>query len=151
MDMLVVQKVGWLKEALVALVALERTLRWVFVSAAVSHEGVLLLETHLALFTLERPFFRVGALVLSEVRRPFEGLPTRCTTEGSFTCRLALVVQQLRRFLEVQFTQVALEQVLTGVGVHVAHEVLPVLEGLITDSAFIRAVRTMSALVMRQV
>lgn len=67
MDVLVVEKVGRLQEALVTLVALERTLCWVFVSAAVSHEGVLLLETHLALFTLERSFFRVGALVLPEV------------------------------------------------------------------------------------
>lgn len=151
MNMLVVQKVGRLKEALVTLVALERTLRWVFVSAAVSHKGILLLETHLALFTLERSFFGVGALVLPEVRWPFEGLSTRCATEGSFTRRLALVVQQLGRFLEVQFTKIALEQVLAGVGVHVAHEVLPVLEGLIADSAFVRAVSTMSALVMCQV
>lgn len=151
MDMLVVQKVGRLQEALVALVALERTFCWVFMSAAVSHEGVLLLETHLALFTLEWSFFGVGALVLPEVRRPFEGLPARRATEGSFACGLALMVQQFRRFLEVQFTQVALEQVLAGVGIHVAHKVLPVLEGLIADSAFVRAVSTMSALVVRQV
>lgn len=101
MDMLVVQEVGRLQKALVALVALERTLRRVFVSAAVSHEGVLLLETHLALFTLERSFFGVGALVLPEVRRPFERLPARGAAEGPLAGRLALVVQQLRRFLEV--------------------------------------------------
>lgn len=40
---------------------------------------------------------------------------------------------------------------LTGVGVHVAHKVLPVLEGLIADGAFVRAVSTMSALVVSQV
>lgn len=104
MDMLVVQKVGRLEEALVTLVALERTFGRVFVSAAMAHKGVLLLETHLALFTLEWSFFGVGALVLPEVRRPFEGLPARRATEGSFACGLALVVQQLRRLLEVQFT-----------------------------------------------
>lgn len=101
MDMLVVQKVGWLQKALVALVALERTLCRVFVSAAMSHEGVLLLKTHLALFTLEWSFFGVGALVLPEVRRPFEGLSACRATEWSFTRGLALVVQELRRFLEV--------------------------------------------------
>lgn len=51
----------------------------------------------------------------------------------------------------MQLTQVALEQVLSGVGVHVANEVLPVLEGLIADSALVRAVSAMSALVVRQV
>lgn len=96
MDMLVVQKVGWLKEALVTLVALERTLRRVFMSAAMSHKCVLLLKTHLALFTLERSFFGVGALVLPEVRWAFEGFSTCCTTEGSFARWLTLVVQQLR-------------------------------------------------------
>lgn len=40
---------------------------------------------------------------------------------------------------------------LARVGIHVAHEVLPVLEGLVADSAFIRAVSAMSALVVRQV
>lgn len=149
-DMLVVEKMGRLQEALVALVALERTLCWVFVSAAVSHKSVLLLKTHLALFTLERSFFGVGALVLPEVRRPFKGLSTRRATERPFPCGLALVVQELRRFLEVEFTQVTLEQVFARVGIHVAHKVLPMLEGLIADRAFVRAVSTMSALVMRQ-
>lgn len=119
-------------------------------SAAVSHKGVLLLETHLALLTLEWSFFGMGALMLPEVRRTFEGLPACGAAEGPFTRWLALVVQQLRRFLKVQFTQVTFEKVLSGVGVHVAHEVLPVLEGLITDSAFVRAVSTMSALVVCQ-
>lgn len=61
------------------------------------------------------------------------------------------MVQQFRRLLEVELTQVALEQVLTRVGVHVAHKVLTMLEGLLTDSTLVRAVSAVGALVVCQV
>lgn len=53
--MLVVQEVGGLQEALVAQVALKRPFGGVLVRAAVAHQGVLLLEAHLALVTVEGP------------------------------------------------------------------------------------------------
>lgn len=67
MDVLVVQKVRGLEEALITLVTLKRPVSRVFVSASVAYECVLLFETHLALLTLEGPVLGVGALVLTEV------------------------------------------------------------------------------------
>lgn len=61
------------------------------------------------------------------------------------------MVQQFGRLLEVELTQVALEQVLTRVGIHVAHKVLAMLERLLADGTLVRAVGAVSALVMRQV
>lgn len=76
MNLLVVQQVGWLEKALIAEVALERAVSWVLVSATVANEGILLFEAHLALLALERSLLRVGALVLSQVRRPLKALST---------------------------------------------------------------------------
>lgn len=123
MNLLVVQQVRWLQEALIAEVALERSVGGVLVCAAVAHQSVLLLEAHLTLVALEGPFLRVGAFVLPQVRRALESLSTRATAERPFPYGLALVVQELRRLLKVHLTQIALEQVLTGMGVHVTHEV----------------------------
>lgn len=55
MNLLVIKQVGRLEKALIAQVTLERTISWIFVSAAVAYESVLLFEAHLALLTLERP------------------------------------------------------------------------------------------------
>lgn len=151
MDVLVVQQVGRLQETLVALIALERPIGRVFVRTPVANERVLLFEAHLTLLALERSLFRVGPLVLPEVRGPFEALPAGRAAKRTLTCRLALVVQQFGRLLEMQLAQVALEKVLAGVSVHVPYEVLPVLEGLLADGAFIRAVGAVSALVVCQV
>lgn len=93
-DVLVVQQVGRLQETLVALIALERPIGRVFVRTAVANERVLLFEAHLTLLALERTLFRVGSLVLPEVRGPFEALPAGCAAERTLSCRLALVVQQ---------------------------------------------------------
>lgn len=150
-DVLVVQKVGRLQETLVALIALERAIRWVLVRAAVAYEGVLLFEAHLTLLTLERPLFGVRALVLSQVRGPFEAFPTRCAAEGALSGGLALVMQQFGRLFEMQLAQVTFEKVLAGMSVHVPYQVLPVLKGLLANGAFIRSVRAVSALVVRQV
>lgn len=57
MDVLVVQQMGRLQEALVALIALERPVGWVFVCTPVADKRILLFETHLALFALKRPLF----------------------------------------------------------------------------------------------
>lgn len=76
MNLLVVQQVGWLEKALIAEVALERAVSWVLVSATVANECILLFEAHLALLALERSLLRVGALVLSQVRRPLKALST---------------------------------------------------------------------------
>lgn len=54
MNLLVVKQVGWLEEPLITEVTLERAISWVFVSAAVAYESVLLFEAHLALLALER-------------------------------------------------------------------------------------------------
>lgn len=54
MDLLVVEQVGRLKEALIAEVAFERAISRVFVSAAVANKSVLLFETHLTLLALKR-------------------------------------------------------------------------------------------------
>lgn len=112
MNLLVVQQVGGLKETLVAEVALERSVSSVFVGAAVAHQGVLLLEAHLALLALEGSLLGVGALVLPQIRRALEALPAGAAAERPLTLRLALVVQQLGRLLKVHLAQVALEQVL---------------------------------------
>ena len=61
------------------------------------------------------------------------------------------MVQQLGGFLEVHLAQVALEQVLAGVGVHVAHQVGPVLEGLLAHSTLVGALGAVCALVVLQV
>lgn len=150
-DVLVVQKVGRLQETLVALIALERAIRWVLVRAAVADERVLLFEAHLTLLTLERALLRVGPLVLSQVRGPLEAFPTRRATEGTLSGGLALVMQQFGRLFEMQLAQVAFEKVLAGMSVHVPNQVLPVLEGLLANGAFVRSVRAVSALVVRQV
>lgn len=76
MNLLVVQQVGWLEKALIAEVALERAVSWVLMSTTVANEGILLFEAHLALLALERSLLRVGALVLSQVRRPLKTLST---------------------------------------------------------------------------
>lgn len=119
--MLVVQQVGRLQETFVTLIALERAICWVFVRTAVANKCVLLLKAHLTLLTLERPLFRVGALVLPQVRGPFEAFPTCCAAEGTLSSWLALVVQQFGRLLEMKLTQVALEKVLARVSVHVPY------------------------------
>lgn len=67
MDVLVVQKVRRLKKSLVTLVTLKGSISRVLVCATVAYKRILLLETHLALFTLERPVLGVGALMLPEV------------------------------------------------------------------------------------
>lgn len=91
------------------------------------------------------------ALVLSQVRGPFEAFPACRTAEGTLSDGLTLVMQQFRRLFKMQLAQVALEKVLAGMSVHVPYQVLPVLEGLLANGAFIRAVRAVSALVVRQV
>lgn len=101
-DVLVVQKVGRLQETFVTLIALERAICWVFVRTTVANERVLLLEAHLTLLTLERPLFRVGALVLPQVRGPLEALPACRAAEGTLSGWLALVVQQFGRLLEMK-------------------------------------------------
>lgn len=50
----------------------------------------------------------------------------------------------------MKLAQITLEKMLTGVSVHVAYEMLPVLEGLLANGAFIRAIGAVSALVMCQ-
>lgn len=54
MDLLVVKQVGRLQESLITQVTLEGAIGWVLVSATVAHQGILLLEAHLTLLTLER-------------------------------------------------------------------------------------------------
>lgn len=87
--------------------------------ASVAHQGILLFKAHLAVFTVEWAFLRVGAFVLSQVRRTLEALPARGASKGPSTLRLTLVVEELGRLFKVQLAKVALEQVLTRVGVHV--------------------------------
>lgn len=65
MDVLVVQEMRGLHEALVAQIAFERSVGGVFVSASVAHQGVLLLKAHLTLVTVEGTLLRVCPLVLS--------------------------------------------------------------------------------------
>ena len=151
MDLLVIQQVGGLQESLVTQVALEGAVGGVLVGATVAHQGVLLLEAHLALLALEWPLFGVGALVLPQVGGALETLATGATAEGPLPYRLALVVQELRRLLKVHLAQVALEQVLAGMGVHVAHEVGAVLEALLADGALVRPLGAVGALVVGQV
>lgn len=93
--MLVIQQMGRLKETLVALVALERPIGWVFMRTTVAHKRILLFKAHLTLFTLERPLFRVRALVLPKIRRALEAFPACGASKRSFSDRLALMVQQL--------------------------------------------------------
>lgn len=80
----------------------------------------------------------MGALVLPQVGRALEALSARTAAERSLPFRLALMVQELRRLLKVHLTQIALEQVLARVSVHVPHEVRAVLKALLAHSAFIR-------------
>lgn len=54
MNLLVVKQMGWLEEALITEVTLERAISWIFVCATVAYESVLLLEAHLTLLALER-------------------------------------------------------------------------------------------------
>lgn len=111
-NLLVVEQVGRLKEALITEVTLERAISRVFVSATVAYESILLFEAHLALLALERPLLRVGAFVLPQVGRALEALSTRTAAERSLPLWLALMVQELRRLLKVHLTQIALEEVL---------------------------------------
>lgn len=90
-----VKQVGWLKKSFITQVTLKRAISWVFMSAPVTYEGVLLFEAHLALLALERSLLRVGALVLPQVRRALEALSTRAAAEGPFPFWLALMVQEL--------------------------------------------------------
>lgn len=150
MDLLVVQQVGRLKKTLITEVALERSISWIFVSAAVAHESVLLLEAHLALLALEGSLLRVRALVLPQVGRALEALSTGAAAERSLPLWLALVVQELGRLLKVHLAQIALEQVLARVSVHVTHEVRAVLKALLAHSTFVRPLGAVCALVMRQ-
>lgn len=53
MNLLVVKQVGWLEKPLITEVTLERAISWIFVSATVAYESVLLFEAHLALLALE--------------------------------------------------------------------------------------------------
>lgn len=148
---LVVKQVGWLQEALIAEVALERTVCRVLVRAAVADQGVLLFKAHLALLALERSVLRVGALMLAQVRLALEALVARAAAVRTLPGRLALVVKQLGRLLEVHLAQVALEQVLARVGVHVAHQVGPMLKGFLTHGTLVRALGAVGALVVLQV
>lgn len=135
--LLVVKQVRRLKKSLIAEVALEGTISWVFMRAAMAYKCILLLETHLALLTLERSLFGVGALVLPQVRRALEALPARATAEGPLPLWLALVVQEFRRLLKVHLAQIALEKVLARMSVHVPHEVRAVLEALLAHSTLV--------------
>lgn len=118
-NVLVVQQVGRLQEALVAQVAFEGAVGRGLVRAPVAHQGVLLFKAHLAVFTVEWAFLRVGPFVLSQVGRTLEALPARGAAKRPSTLRLTLVVEELGRLFEVQLAKVALEQVLTRVGIHV--------------------------------
>lgn len=100
-DMLVVKQVRWLHEALVTEVALKRPIGGVFVSAPVANQRILLLEAHLTLVTVERALLRVRTLVLTEVRWPLETFSARSAAERAGTLRVAGMMQQLRRLLEV--------------------------------------------------
>lgn len=150
-DLLVVQQVGRLEETLIAQVALEGSISCVFVSAAVAHESVLLLEAHLALLALEGPLLGVGAFVLPQIRRALEALPAGAAAERPLALRLALVVQELGGLLKVHLAQVALEEVLARVSVHVPHQVRAVLEALLAHGALVRPLGAVRALVVRQV
>ncbi|KAF3854389.1 hypothetical protein F7725_022444 [Dissostichus mawsoni] len=101
-DVLVVEEVRGLHEALVTQVAFERAVRRVFVRSSVAHQCVLLLEAHLALVTVEGTLLRVCALVLPEVRRTLETFTARGAAERPGTLRMAGVVEKLRRLFEVQ-------------------------------------------------
>lgn len=150
MNLLVVEQVRRLEEALITEVTLERAISWVFVSATVAYESILLFEAHLALLALERPLLRVGAFVLPQVGRALEALSTRTAAERSLPLWLALMVQELRRLLKVHLTQIALEEVLARMSVHVPHEVRAVLKALLADGTFIRPLRAVCALVVCQ-
>lgn len=113
MNVLVVQQVGRLQEALVAQVAFEGAVGGGLVCASVAHQGILLFKAHLAVFTVERAFLRVGAFVLSQVGWTLEALPTCGAAKRPSTLRLTLVVEELGRLFEVQLAEVALKKVLT--------------------------------------
>ena len=89
--------------------------------APVAHQRVLLLKAHLALITVEGPLLRVRTLVLPQVGRTLEPLAAGSTAEGAGALWVARVVEELSRLFKVQLAQVAFEQVLPGMGVHVAH------------------------------
>ncbi len=104
------------------------------VCASVAHQGVLLFKAHLAVFTVEWAFLRVGAFVLSQVGRALEALPARGTAKWPSTLAADTGGGGARKTLEVQLAKVALEQVLTRVGIHVTHEVGSVLEALLATA-----------------
>lgn len=147
-NVLVVQQVGRLQEALVAEVAFEGAVGGGLVRAPVAHQGVLLLEAHLAVFAVKRAFFGVRALVLPQVGRALEALPARGAAERPSALRLTLVVQKLGRLFEMQLAEVALEQMLARVGVHVPHQVRAMLEALLAHGALKRPFRAVRALVV---
>lgn len=60
------------------------------------------------------------------------------------------MMQELRRLLKVHLTQIALEKVLARMSIHVPHEVRTVLEALLAHGTFIRPLRAVCTLVMRQ-
>lgn len=74
-DLLVVEQMGGLEEALIAQVAFEGAIGRVFVSAAVANKSILLFETHLTLLALERSLLGVSAFMLPQIRWPLEALP----------------------------------------------------------------------------
>lgn len=148
MDVLVIEKVRGLHEAFVAQTASERPVRGVFVRPSVAHERVMLFEAHLALVAVKGPLLGVRALVLPQVRRPFKPLPACGAAKRSGTLRVAGMVKQFRRLFEVQLAQVALEQVLARVNVHVADEVRAVLEALFAHSALERPLVAVRPLVV---
>lgn len=150
MHLLVVKQVGRLKKSFITKVTLEWAISWIFMSTTVAYESVLLLEAHLALLTLERSLFWVGAFMLPQVRRALETLSTWTTAEGPFTFWLALVVQELWRLLKVHFTQIALKKVLAWMSVHVPHKMRAVLKAFLAHSTLIWPLRTVCTLVVRQ-
>ena len=149
--MLVVEQVGGLHEALVTQVALEGPDGGVLVSAPVAHQRVLLLKAHLALITVERPLLRVCSLMLPQIGRALEPLATGGAAEGASTLRVAGVVEELGRLFKVQLAQVAFEQVLPRMGVHVAHKVGAVLEAFLAHGALEGPLVAVRALVVGQV
>lgn len=147
-NVLVVQQVGRLQEALVAQVAFEGAVGGGLVCAPMPHQGVLLFKAHLAVFAMKRTFFGVRTLVLPQVGRTLEALTARGAAERPGALRLTLVVQKLGRLFEMQLAEVALEQVLTRVGIHVTHEVRAMLKALLAHCALERPFGAVRALMV---
>lgn len=103
-DVLVVEEVRGLHEALVTQVAFERPVSGVLVCASVAHQCILLLEAHLTLVTVEGPLLGVRTLVLAKVGRPLETLTACGAAERARALRVAGVVEELGRLFEVQLT-----------------------------------------------